>query len=247
MKTATIIAAFSTVVAVVQGMAVRREDELPSERVAAFHRDKHGGNSHDNAHVKTNNNHTSSAWRPGQRIRNETASPHWRARHEAAADDSDMSTNTWRSGQRSQGDTGAVRLEEHFRYSRKYPTNTEVFPAGVQNTDVKCGIGRPATEGDWNEVLNAAKDHFNEKHKTEPSVPSIQPGPRFCRMIYCEKSTGFFWCNDNSKIKQLKTWADFSIAVGVVQYDNRCKKQRAAQIFHPDHWNVMIHGVDECP
>ncbi|KAL3960915.1 hypothetical protein ACCO45_006032 [Purpureocillium lilacinum] len=119
----------------------------------------------------------------------------------------------------------------------------EVFPGGWRNTDVKCGISKPAPASSWDEVNNDAKDFFNEPKTINPY---IEPGPRHCKRIYCKKGTGFWWCNDNRDGKVLHAWSDFAVAIGIMQVYDRCKKERAAQIFHRDNWNLMVHGGVDC-
>ena len=174
-----------------------------------------------------------------------------------------------------------------------------MFPGGWRNTDVKCGIGKPAPASTWDEVNNDAKDFFNEPKTINPY---IEPGPRHCKRIYCKKGTGFWWCNDvsfpththththtlslsltlsldnvrgwatqhpledraervkrnkkadsrydapfqNRDGKVLHAWSDFAVAIGIMQVYDRCKKERAAQIFHRDNWNLMVHGGVDC-
>ncbi|KAK4089684.1 hypothetical protein Purlil1_5787 [Purpureocillium lilacinum] len=115
----------------------------------------------------------------------------------------------------------------------------EVFPGGWRNTDVKCGISKPAPASSWDEVNNDAKDFFNEPKTINPY---IEPGPRHCKRIYCKKGTGFWWCNDhaledraervkrnkkadsrydapfqNRDGKVLHAWSDFAVAIGIMQ------------------------------
>ncbi|OAQ82752.1 hypothetical protein VFPFJ_08555 [Purpureocillium lilacinum] len=121
--------------------------------------------------------------------------------------------------------------------------STRCSPEGWRNTDVKCGIGKPAPASTWDEVNNDAKDFFNEPKTINPY---IEPGPRHCKRIYCKKGTGFWWCNDNRDGKVLHAWSDFAVAIGIMQVYDRCKKGRAAQIFHRDNWNLMVHGGVDC-
>ncbi|KAH6617586.1 hypothetical protein F5144DRAFT_607077 [Chaetomium tenue] len=77
----------------------------------------------------------------------------------------------------------------------------------------------------------------------------VPPGPRMCSRVSCSYDAAVWVCNDRTDELHLNAFAD--IADGVSYIIGRCATnawgttQVAGQVFHPDHWNVIVRR-DEC-
>ncbi|EAQ84399.1 predicted protein [Chaetomium globosum CBS 148.51] len=77
----------------------------------------------------------------------------------------------------------------------------------------------------------------------------VPPGPRMCSRVSCSYDAAVWICNDRTDELHLNAFAD--IADGVSYIISRCAtnawgaRQVAGQVFHPDHWNVIVRR-DDC-
>ncbi|KAL2186870.1 hypothetical protein L209DRAFT_763908 [Thermothelomyces heterothallicus CBS 203.75] len=77
----------------------------------------------------------------------------------------------------------------------------------------------------------------------------VPPGPRMCSQVSCSYSAAVWICNDNTKDLYLDSFS--RIADGVSYIIGLCATnawgptQVAGQVFHPDHWNIIVRH-DKC-
>ncbi|KAJ0358605.1 hypothetical protein COL154_008998 [Colletotrichum chrysophilum] len=90
--------------------------------------------------------------------------------------------------------------------------------------------------------------------RSVPGKPLNGAGPANCGRVSCRNSTGIWWCNDVNSPKELTSFAD--IADGASRVLSVCTDKLDAnqgeamtvsgQAFHPENWNVVIRGGDDC-
>ncbi|WYZ33917.1 hypothetical protein EsH8_I_000193 [Colletotrichum jinshuiense] len=82
-----------------------------------------------------------------------------------------------------------------------------------------------------------------------PGKPKASAGPASCGQVSCSWNTAIWWCNDDTKPKELGSYAD--ISDGARWIWNRCTDfefysyYSSGQAFHADNWNVIIKESDD--
>ncbi|KAL2162541.1 hypothetical protein VTH06DRAFT_7455 [Thermothelomyces fergusii] len=77
----------------------------------------------------------------------------------------------------------------------------------------------------------------------------VPPGPRRCSQVSCSYSAAVWICNDNTEDLYLDSFSriadSVSYLIGRCATTARGPTHVAGQVFHPDHWNVIVRR-DKC-